>query len=289
MTPTTNDLGREDLIASFYTLSGAPNAAVSRYPFVERVRAAGVVGYAGIGLTMFDIDACIAAGLTPAVMAQAAADHGTRVAEVETLAFTPTPTADEIVAARRMAEVGGLLGARHMNVLIGLPPATPVDVDEAAAGFATVCDIAAENGLLVAFEFMPFKAVATLAAALPIVERAGRSNGGLVVDSYHFYRGGSRIEDLASVPSHRFVTLQLSDIPSAAPQDLLTETRTARALPGQGELPLVEWIRAVDAAGSTATAGVEVLSDDLRRLDVDEAARATYEATAQVLATARNQ
>jgi len=283
----TRPLGNADVIASYYTISGSPNAEVSRYPFVERIRAAAAAGYAGIGLTMFDLEAVLGSGLTLEEMAKVGADHGISVAELETLAFTPTPTPEELDAARRMVEAGYQLGTRHMNVLIGLAPGAPVDVEETAAGFGQICDIAAAADILVGIEFMPFKAVATVDVATAIVEMADRDNGGLVVDSYHFFRGGSRLEDLAKVPGKRIITLQLNDVPLSAPADLLVETRTARLLPGEGGLPLVEWIRTIDSTGANATLGVEILSDPLRELTVDEVARVTFDATRRVVEAAR--
>ncbi|SNQ45269.1 conserved hypothetical protein [Frankia canadensis] len=277
--PDPRSLGRGDLLACYYTLSGAPNGQPARHSFDARVHAAARAGYAGIGMTMFDLDACTAEGRTLSDMARVAADAGVSVAEVETLAISPTPTTEERAVARRMVDAARQLNARHINVLIDRPPATPIDNDEAAAGFAEICDLVAEAGLLAAFEFMPFKAVATLDVATEIVVRAGRDNGGLVVDAYHFFRGGSRLEDVARVSGDRIVTLQMSDAPGSAPDDLLIETRTARLLPGAGGLQLEDLLRALDATGTNATVGVELLSDPLRELDADEAARASYTAT----------
>jgi sugar phosphate isomerase/epimerase len=186
-----------------------------------------------------------------------------------------------------MVEAGDTLGTRHMNVLVGRPPGTSLDLDETAAGFAAICDIASQAGMLVGLEFMPFKALATVDVATDIVERAERTNGGLVVDSYHFFRGGSRLDDLAAVPGQRIVTLQLNDVPSDPPADLLVETRTARLLPGEGGLPLIDWLRAISATGTNATVGVEILSDALRELSVDDVARVTFDATRKVLDSAR--
>jgi sugar phosphate isomerase/epimerase len=287
MTTRPTTLGRDDLLASFYTLSGAPNGQPARHSFDDRVRAAAEAGYAGIGMTMFDVEASTSTGRTLEGLAAIAADHGISVAEVETLSFQPVLTDADRAAAREMFQAGERLRARHANVLIRRPPGTPVDLDEAAASFAELCDLAAGHGLLVGFEFMPFMAVSTVDVAAAIVGRAARDNGGLVVDSYHFFRGGSRLEDLAAVPKSSFVTLQLSDVPAEAAADLLVETRQARRLPGEGALPLESFMRTVASTGSDATIGVEILSDELRELPVEEAAQSTAEATRALLQRSR--
>jgi sugar phosphate isomerase/epimerase len=282
-------LGRNDLLASFYTLSGSPNGEPSRFSFDERVAAAAKAGFAAVGLTLFDVAACTSDGRTEADLAAIAADHGIRVDEIETLSLTLTPTDEEREQARAVFALGERIRAHHANVLFRLPPGTPVDRDLAAEAFARTCDLAAEHGLVVAFEFMPFMAVGTVEVASDIVGRAGRANGGLVVDSYHFYRGGSSLADLAAVPAERFVTLQLSDVPATPPAgELIVETRTQRRLPGEGELPLEEFIRTIDAAGSNASIGVEILSDPLRALPVEDAATSVAEATRALLARARS-
>src|SRR5437867_3212829 len=51
-------LGRNDLIASYYTLSGAPVGQPARFSFEERVAAAAAAGFAAIGLAVEDYEAC---------------------------------------------------------------------------------------------------------------------------------------------------------------------------------------------------------------------------------------
>ncbi len=52
--PHRKDLAREDLIAAFLTLSGAPAMKPARFPFADRVAAAAAAGYAAMGLDSAD-------------------------------------------------------------------------------------------------------------------------------------------------------------------------------------------------------------------------------------------
>jgi hypothetical protein len=56
--PNDRALGRDDLIASSYTLSGAPVFEPPRFSFAERVAAAAKAGFAGIGIAIEDYAAC---------------------------------------------------------------------------------------------------------------------------------------------------------------------------------------------------------------------------------------
>ena len=61
----------------------------------------------------------------------------------------------------------------------------PVTLDAAVEAFALVCDRAAEHGLLVHLEFLPWSAFPNVNAAWDVVRTADRPNGGLIIDSWH--------------------------------------------------------------------------------------------------------
>jgi sugar phosphate isomerase/epimerase len=287
----STDARNDHLLACFYTLTGAPNGQPARHSFETRVRAAAEAGYIGIGMSGFDVEACVAGGLTLEEMAKIGADHGAPVLEMESLAFFATNDADDDAAAHELFTMGERLGAHHVNVSIGRSPGARLDLDSAAAAFAHLCDVAAEHGLMVAFEFMPPRVISSVEKAHAIVATADRPNGGLDVDTYHFFRGGSSFEELACVPGERILAVQLSDVPLAMPgsmDELLVETRTRRLLPGAGELPLVDFIHSLDRTGSTAPIGIEILSTELQALSADEAAGSTYDAGRAILSAARD-
>jgi sugar phosphate isomerase/epimerase len=80
--------------------------------------------------------------------------------------------------------------------------------------------------------------------------------------------------------------VQIDDAPAAPEADLEEETMHRRLVPGEGELDLVGFVRTLRSIGSPAPIGVEVFSDALAALPVDEVARRTAEGTRAVLAAA---
>jgi sugar phosphate isomerase/epimerase len=72
-----------ELVASFFTLTGAGFGEEPRYSFVERCRAAADAGFTGIGLHADDLPRTVASGLSVAVMQAVLADTGLRVVEIE--------------------------------------------------------------------------------------------------------------------------------------------------------------------------------------------------------------
>src|SRR5918994_5183834 len=78
-----DDSGGFELVASFFTLTGAGFGEEPRYSFIERCRAAAAAGFTGIGLHADDLPRTIASGLDVAGMQAVLADTGLQVVEIE--------------------------------------------------------------------------------------------------------------------------------------------------------------------------------------------------------------
>ena len=124
------------------------------------------------------------------------------------------------------------MGARSLNVIDVFGGAW--SIADAAAAFAGLCDRAAEHGLLVHIEFLPWSRIPNVRAACDVVQLADRPNGGLLVDAWHFFRSGADFAALAAVPGDRVVAVQLDDGPAAAESDLPNASLHDRTLPGAG-------------------------------------------------------
>lgn len=140
------------------------------------------------------------------------------------------------------------------------------------SAFAALCDQAADHSVRLAIEFVPTGAISDFARALEVVERADRDNGGIMVDSWHFFRSGSSLDQLARCPGDRIFSVQLNDAP-AQPETDLHVGMMNRLLPGEGELNLRGLVDALAHSGSTAPMGIEVFSERLDGLSIGEVAQ----------------
>ena len=272
-------LGPDDLVLHAGTLRHA-----SVREFAAAARAG---GFAGVSLYPGHFAEAATEGLDPADVGRLLADAGLVYADLDVLlgwlpGERPTPgmsaTEDEFYA------LADALGARSLNVAhFG----GPVDPDLAAEALAGVCDRAAEHGLLITLEYLPFSGIADAATAWEVVRRTERPNATLMFDAWHTFRGPTDEAQLRAIPGERFGSIQLNDAPTQAQEDLVAETMSARRLPGEGDAPLVDWIRLLDAQGCSAPVGVEVFSAELDALPPEEAGRRCGEAARRVLATAR--
>ena len=150
--------------------------------------------------------------------------------------------------------------------------------------FAGLCQRAADYGLLVHLEFMPWTQVGSVLDALAIVEEAGSPNGGIMLDTWHHFRSSVSTPDLlARVPAEKILACQLNDAPAQAEPDPIQETLHRRRLPGEGDISLLEVLRYLRDGGSPAPLGIEVFSDDLLGQAPEAVASACAESLRNIL------
>jgi sugar phosphate isomerase/epimerase len=70
--------------------------------------------------------------------------------------------------------------------------------------------------------------------------------------------------------------------------DLIDETVNHRQLPGEGEFPIPEYIAACRDIGYDGPWGVEVLSDELRNLPIEQIFERSYETSMSQLTAERS-
>jgi len=268
-----------------------------RVPMFERLTAARNAGFAAISVLAHEHELLRASGVSDVELRQRVADQGMAIAELDGLAaWLPdqTPPSEFPKQLGRMlagstpevfVPIAAAMGARSITAVEFF--GVEVDVDSAAEAFAGVCDLAADHGVLVHLEFLPWGGIPDLRTAFEIVQKADRSNGGLLVDSWHLFRSGSTLEELRVIPGDRILGVQLDDAPKEPEPDLAEETQHRRLLPGEGGFDLTGLVRTLDEIGARAPLGVEVLSDDLMKQPVDAVARVTFESTSRMLKDAR--
>ncbi|WP_018545369.1 sugar phosphate isomerase/epimerase family protein [Streptomyces sp. LaPpAH-108] len=181
------------------------------------------------------------------------------------------------------------LGARSGTLVLphvddtGAPVPGPAEVEDR---IGAVADLAAGRGLNVCVEYMglrptdpPENGVRTLPGTLDVLARVGRSNVGVLIDSYHWHLSGS--PGLSQIPPAMPLWVHFNDAPAGiAPEQLRDEHRV---LPGEGVIDLPRLLAELDAWGWTGPVSVEVKHPDLHALPAVDAARIAYRATYDVL------
>ena len=281
-----------DLLGLYWTVSGPVEVHVGRewslFDLRDRCAQAARVGFSGIGLWHADLEHVLETR-TLGEIAGLFDEYGLRHLELEFLMdwfLDPSdPRRRESDRLRALLwEAAAVLPAHHIKV--GNIPGTPCALDLLTERYAELCADAAEHhDARVVYEFMPPDVnVHDLETALALVEGAAAPNGGLAVDTWHMAKLGIAPDDLRRVPARRLGWVELSDGRYENMPDPVDETINHRELPGEGEFPIGAYVAAVRDAGYDGPWGVEVLSQTLRSLPIeqifDRAAKTTRAALA---------
>ena len=184
-----------------------------------------------------------------------------------------------------LSEISGHIGC---PVIVVVPSPLPQGMsreearEDTVAALSVLADIANKESVTLGLEFLAPAdcSVGTLAEAWDIVQATGRSNVGLVFDTYHFHVGGSSWESLEEFDIDRLYMVHIND-GEDMPLDQLTDAD--RLLPGEGIFPLERMFERLHARGYNEVCSLEVMRPAYRERDPLEYARAGYEASRTVL------
>jgi sugar phosphate isomerase/epimerase len=268
----------DEILGLYWTTSGPVDVHYGRewslFDLRDRCEQAARVGFSGIGLWHADLEHVLETRTLEDV-AVLFDEYGLRHLELEFLwewfideGDERRTQSDELRA--RLWAAAAALPAHHVKV--GNIPGTPCEVGRLTEAYAELCADAAEHhDAKVVYEFMPPDVnVQDLDTALSIVEGADAPNGGLAIDTWHMSKLGIAPDELRSVPAHHLGWVELSDGHYRDMDDPVDETINHRELPGEGEFPIREYIAAARDAGYAEPWGVEVLSQKLRALPIDQ-------------------
>ena len=153
--------------------------------------------------------------------------------------------------------------AIHAETVIVVPSPRPKNVSLAAIERESIrvlrelSSIASPDGIRLAYEFLGFAecTVNSLAQCARIVGKVARNNVGLVLDTFHFFAGGSSLASIHEVNPEKIFIVHINDVergPRRKMHDAL------RLYPGRGVLPLQGILRALKAIGYAGGFSVEI-------------------------------
>ena len=281
MNRSAHDLGPDDLVWDHFSRPRFDDVPA-------RIHAAAGAGFAAVGLYLGAWERLRTDASEIARIEHALAETGLVIANIEVVRGWASPDrADEACTAQEALafEMADRFGCRYLQA-IGDYTGT---LAEAARGFASLCDRAAQHGLLVGLEWVPsLTNIENAAVADAIVSEADRPNGGFCFDSWHLTRSTNDLNDLRRLDGTRIFATQFND-GTIAPQhpDYLSDCLTNRVSPGDGEFALEEMVRILDDLGATAPIGLEVCSAALWDGPVATAAQQAADGMRTVLSRAR--
>jgi sugar phosphate isomerase/epimerase len=281
----------DDLLALYWTTSGPVEVHFGRewslFDLRDRCEHAARVGFRGIGLWHADLEHVLETR-TLADVRRLLDDHGLEQLELEFLGDWFLDPDDERRRAsdeRRalLFRAASELPTHHVKV--GNIVGTGCELPRIVERYAELCaDAARYTDAAIVYEFMPYDVnVGDLGSALAVVEGAEPPNGGLALDTWHLGKLRLEPDELRRIPPRFLSWVELSDGPYEYAEDRLDEVINRRRLPGEGEFPIAEYVAVCRELGYDGPWGVEVLSEELRKLPIEQIFDLAYAASAAQL------
>lgn len=164
------------------------------------------------------------------------------------------------------------LGTDLLLVCSNVSPVSMGGIDRAAQDFHELGERAKARGLRVGLEALAWGShVNDYRDAWEIVRRADHPSIGVILDSFHTLAPGFPVAAIESIPGDRIFLVQLADAPQLD-LDVLSWSRHYRCFPGQGNLPVGDFMRAINATGYKGPLSLEVFNDQFRAQSTKEVA-----------------
>ncbi|OCJ57456.1 hypothetical protein A6U96_17500 [Agrobacterium tumefaciens] len=254
---------------------------VRSIPFRQRVELTSKAGFGTLSTSPVDFDQTVASGLSAKEQRQIAADNGVKLSYLDPLTswvpdWRPVNEDPDILPYLERTPESFLKVAEELEVdkihLIGTFPKGRYSIDELTQHFGTMADRAAKEGLRVTLEAMPLWGFSTFEEAWQVFKGAGRSNAGIIFDTWHYVRGGRNDALLAEVPPSAIDTVQIADgsLKLPAGRTMARDCLFNRVPIGEGEIPNAEILALLAKHNLIPSVGPEIFSSALDALPPEE-------------------
>jgi Sugar phosphate isomerases/epimerases len=120
-----------------------------------------------------------------------------------------------------------------------------VERGQALDQLALLAEMSQARGMDFLVEFCPAFTLRKLDDALEAVRFIGEGQARVLIDAMHFFRSGGTVPQIAALDASLIGHVQLCDAERKGKGDYLQETITGRLVPGQGDLPLRQFVDAL--------------------------------------------
>ncbi len=243
----------------------------------EKLEAIAAAGFDGIEIFEQDF---IAYDGSPREVGQMIRDHGldiTLFQPFRDFEGLPEPLRSKAFdRAERKFDLMQELGTDLVLICSTVHPQSLGGIDRAAGDFHELGERAKKRGLRVGYEALAWgRHINDHRDAWEIVRRADHDNVGIILDSFHTLSRKLSPDSIRSIPGDKIFFVQLADAPLIE-MDLLYWSRHFRNMPGEGDLDVTGFMRAVMAAGYKGPISLEIFNDQFRGANTKQVAEDGY-------------
>ncbi len=231
----------------------------------EKLKAIAAAGLKGVEVFENDL---LAFDGTPEDVRRIAADLG-----LDIVAFQPFRDFEGLPAekrdrafarAERKFDLMSELGCNLMLICSSVAPDSIGGIGRAADDLRALGERAAKRGHRVGYEALSWgRHVNDYRDSWEIVRRADHPAIGIVLDSFHIGARRTDMSAIRNIPGDKIFLVQLADAPMLS-MDFLTWGRHFRSFPGQGDMPIPEFMEAIAATGYDGILSLEIFNDQFR-------------------------
>ena len=245
------------------------------------IRIAKETGYQAIELHTDKLIRYLNSGLSTKDLKDTLDMHGILPACIDILGgverCTPAEHDKLMNEAQQLCEVADTIGCPtiQLNAFCALAQRSWEEIIKlTAANIADIADIGQSYGIQFQVEGAAWTPIHSLSQCLQLIEAVDRENVGLVIDFWHLWASrDTKCEELASLDKHLIYGVHLADGKRPSKGEPWVDEKLLRGfLPGDGDLPMNEWIKAVKDTGFDGVVSGEILNDQLWEWDLFEIA-----------------
>jgi len=241
-------------------------ATIQSTPLDLQIELAREAGFRQIGLWLKDVEAAMVRGKSLGEIKAQLDSSGLRVAEFCFLGgwqdADETRLKKVLNQTHHICEVSRGLGCEIVVTVPALGPGWLLGTPER---FRQVCQVAAEYGVRIALEFPGIAAeVKDLRSARDLVLAAACPNGGLVIDTFHFFLGGSQVADFQPMAPGEVFLVHVSDAMNF-PLEMLRIPHDNRTFPGEGIIDFAPVFEQLDRLRYDGVISLEIWNRQLHQ------------------------
>ncbi|MEN3008544.1 sugar phosphate isomerase/epimerase family protein [Pseudothermotoga sp.] len=146
--------------------------------------------------------------------------------------------------------------------------------DESIKMLKKMSNIANRFGVKLGFEFLGFPncSVNKIELAWKIVQKVNEENVGIIVDTCHFFAGGSKLEQLEKIDPKKILIVHVNDLPK-----LKDVKDSDRVMPADGIVHLKDFFVTLRKIGYDGAVSVELFNEDYWNKPACETAKVAFE------------
>lgn len=232
----------------------------------EKFHAAAEAGFDGVEIFENDLTQ---SNLRPKQVKQLAESLGLEIITLQPLrnfeAMPDDMRKKNFYRAQKKFELMHELGTKRLMICSNVSPYVLDDPSRAAADLYQLAEMAKQEGFSIGYEALAFgRYVYDYDQAWNIVKQADHPNLGILLDSFHQYARGNTLDVLKNdIPVDKIAFVQVADAPSLQ-MDMLNFSRHFRCYPGQGDMPIIDFMQCLVDKGYDGYVSHEIFNDGFR-------------------------